>query len=108
MKIIKDLFKHSTKIFNTLKPGDKQQLEEIQRLEEQIKQFQQSDKKEKKEFSISNRLLFKFWFFAMLVVFLGYIAFQSLDILYLILASYIVSIAVEAVIDMFERWKCSR
>ncbi len=42
------------------------------------------------------------------MVFLGFILFKSLDVLYLILTAYIVSIAMEAVVDMFERIKLSR
>jgi len=44
----------------------------------------------------------------MLTVFIGYIFYQSLTIIYLILAAYIVSIAVEAIIDLFQRIHFSR
>jgi predicted PurR-regulated permease PerM len=57
---------------------------------------------------ITNRHFIKFWFVGMLMVFLGFILFKSLDVLYLILTAYIVSIAMEAVIDMFQRLKISR
>lgn len=110
MKIIKDIVKHWTSLFKTFKPENKEQLEEINRLEEQIQALKDSEKstKEKKEFSLRNRDFLKFRGFGMIMVFLWYILFQSLDILYLILAAYIVSIAVEAVIDIFERMKLPR
>lgn len=44
----------------------------------------------------------------MIMVFLGLILFKSLNVLYLILTAYIVSIAMEAVVDMFQRRKLNR
>lgn len=88
---------------------DQQQLAEIERLENEIKQFQEDQKKQKKaEFRITNRDMLKFWFFAMVMTFLWYIIYSSLNIIYLILAAYIVSIAIEAVIILFERYRFSR
>lgn len=42
------------------------------------------------------------------MVFLGFVFFKSLNVIYLILSAYIISIAMEAVIDMFQRTKLSR
>jgi hypothetical protein len=96
---------------NSITPKDKKQREEIKKLENQIKILQEEEKNEKKEkkaMFITNRHFVKFRFFGMVMVFLGYIFFQSLDVLYLILTAYIVSIAMEAVVDMLERRKLTR
>ena len=52
--------------------------------------------------------MLKFWFFAMVMAFLWYMIYSSLNIIYLILAAYIVSIAIEAVVILFERYHFSR
>lgn len=91
-----------------INPTDKKQLDEIKRLEKQIEAFQEEEKKSKKDFRITNRHFVKFWWFGMIMVFLGLILFKSLNVLYLILTAYIVSIAMEAVVDMFQRRKLNR
>lgn len=57
---------------------------------------------------VTNKLFIRFWFVWMLIVFLGFILFESLDVLYLILTAYIISIAMEAVVDIFVRLKVKR
>jgi len=108
MKLFGNIFNHWKKFLSKLSPADKKQLDEIKKLEKQIQEFQEEEKKTKKEMMITNRHFIKFWFVGMLMVFLGFILFKSLDVLYLILTAYIVSIAMEAVIDMFQRLKISR
>ncbi len=108
MKIFGNLFDHGKRFLSKISPADKQQLDEIKKLEKQIQAFQEEEKKTKKEMLITNRHFIKFWFVGMIMVFLGFILFKSLDVLYLILTAYIVSIAMEAVIDMFQRIKLNR
>jgi len=57
---------------------------------------------------LDQRSFFKFWITGVLILFLAYIAFQSLEVIYLILAAYILSLAVEAIIDFFEKRMHSR
>lgn len=47
---------------------------------------------------ISSTTIIKFWVIGAAVVFAAYILFQSLEIVYLILTAYIISIALEAII----------
>ena len=47
--------------------------------------------------------MLKFWLIGLFAIFVAYISYQSLSILYLILASFIVSIAIEAIIDFREK-----
>ncbi len=108
MKIFKNLIKHWTNLIKTLSPEDKQQLAEIKKLEQQIQKHKETEKIDNLWFTPTNRVMFKFWFFAMIAVFLGYILFKSLDVIYLILTAYIISIAIEVVVDLFERMNISR
>lgn len=108
MNLIKNIFNNSNKFIKTLSKEDQQELAELKRLEDEVKELQEAQKKQKKEVRITNRDMIKFWFFAMVIAFLGYVLFSSLDILYLILAAYIVSIAIEAVVLLFERYHLSR
>ena len=108
MKFFKNIFDNGNKFIKTLSKEDQKELAELKRLEDEIKDLQETQRKQKKELRITNRDMIKFWFFAMVIAFLGYILFSSLDILYLILAAYIVSIAIEAVIVLFERYHLSR
>lgn len=45
-----------------------------------------------------------FWVIGVGVVYLGYLAFQSLDLLYLILAAVLISVAMESLISVGEQW----
>ena len=109
MSLFQDIFSNSNRFIKGLTKEDQQQLAEIERLENEIKQFQEDQKKQKKsEFRITNRDMIKFRFLAMVMTFLGYILYSSLNIIYLILAAYIVSIAIEAVVLLFERYRFSR
>lgn len=108
MKVLDNIFNRGKKILTSLSPTDKKQLDEIKKLEKQIQSLQEEEKKDRKEMMITNRHFIKFWFIGMLLVFLWYILFKSLDVLYLILTAYIVSIAMEAVVDMFQRIKFKR
>lgn len=108
MKIFNNIFDQWKKFLSKISPADKQQLDEIKKLEKQIQAFQEEEQKTKSEMMITNRHFIKFWFVGMLIVFLGFILFKSLDVLYLILTAYIISIAMEAVIDMFQRLKFKR
>lgn len=54
-------------------------------------------------FVLDNRAFLRFRLCALIVVAIAYFAFQSLAILYLILAAYIVSLAIEAIIGFFQK-----
>lgn len=45
-----------------------------------------------------------FWVIGVCIVYLGYLAFQSLDLLYLILAAVLISVAMESLISVWEEW----
>ncbi len=52
-----------------------------------------------------NSWMWKFWLVWVIVIYVSYILFQSLNLVYLIIAAYIISIAMETVILFFEKYK---
>ncbi|HCY20758.1 TPA: hypothetical protein DIC40_02705 [Patescibacteria group bacterium] len=70
MKLFGNLIDHGKNFLSKISPADKQQLDEIKKLEKQIQSLQEEEKKEKKDMMITNRHFIKFWFVGMLMVFL--------------------------------------
>ncbi|MBP7848322.1 AI-2E family transporter, partial [Patescibacteria group bacterium] len=56
---------------------------------------------------VAGQFAWKFWLIGAGTALLGYFLFQSLDIIYLILTAFVISIAIENVIRFFQR-RCSR
>jgi len=54
--------------------------------------------------AITFNFLFRTWIVILLIIYIGYIAANSLDILYTIFTAFIISIALEWVISFFSRW----
>jgi predicted PurR-regulated permease PerM len=77
-------------------------------LEKQIQEYKKEESKLKSDVIITNRHMVKFWLMGLFVVFLGYLSFMSLDIIYLILTAYIISIAMEAIVDIFQKRRIGR
>ena len=73
-------------------------------MEQQIEDLQASELKAKTaQVLVTNRMMLKFWLIGLFAIFVAYISYQSLNILYLILAAFIVSLAIEAIIDFREK-----
>jgi hypothetical protein len=70
---------------------------------ESLKAKEQDKKPGVMNFILDNRTFLRFWFWGLVIVAIAYFAFQSLEILYLILAAYIVSLAIEAIIVFFQK-----
>ena len=107
MTIFHKIVKGGADIFKSLKTDNKKQLIELEKLEKRIEEMQWREKKSG-GIVLDQRSFFKFWITGVLILFLAYIAFQSLEVIYLILAAYILSLAVEAIIDFFEKRMHSR
>jgi hypothetical protein len=78
----------------------------LEKLEKQIDSLKAKDTDKKHgvvNFVLDNSAFLRFWFFGLVIVAIAYFAFQSLEILYLILAAYIVSLAVEAIISTLQK-----
>jgi predicted PurR-regulated permease PerM len=57
---------------------------------------------------ISFSFLLKFWLAGVIVFYISYILFQSLNIIYLILTAFIISIAMESIISLFQKFIFNR
>lgn len=112
MKTINDFWSNMKwfleKWFNKIKRTASKELEELEKVEDQLKKLRKSEKGTDNAGFFDWKSMFKFWIIWLLVVFLWYIAFQSLQIIYLIITAYILSVAIEAVIDFFERIRFRR
>lgn len=106
---MKVVVKNIWMIFNKMK----EKTEEIKKVkEEELQRIHELDKKvDKKEFSDKKEwkskydlyYIFIFWLIWIFVLYIAYVLFNSLSLIYLILAAYIISIAMEAIIDLFQR-----
>lgn len=59
--------------------------------------------REKKHSQFGSNFILKFWILGALVAYFGYILFKTLDIVYLILAAFIISMIMDAPITFFSR-----
>lgn len=106
MAFIHKVIKWGSDFFKSFKSDNKKQLAELEKLEKQIESLKIKETEKKPgvvNFVLDNRAFLRFWFCALIVVAIAYFAFQSLEILYLILAAYIVSLAIEAIIGFFQK-----
>lgn len=106
MAFIHKVIKWWSDFFKSFKSDNKKQLAELEKLEKQIESLKAKETEKKPgvfNLSLDNRAFLRFRLCALIIVAIAYFAFQSLEILYLILAAYIVSLAVEAIIQFFQK-----
>jgi predicted PurR-regulated permease PerM len=77
---------------------------ELERLEKKIDEQKKGEKKTIVPFVFTNRMFAKFWIIGMIMIFLGLFVYKSLTIIYLIFMAYIVSLAIEAIIDFIQKY----
>ncbi len=107
MKKLEDFFKNLSKKFTL---NSDKELKELKKVENQLRKLKETENETSKWIwgFFSSKSMFKFWFIGLLVVFLWYLLFQSLEIIYLILTAYIISVAMESIISFFEGIRASR
>lgn len=89
--------------FKSIKSDNTKQLLELEKLEKQLEEQKKQDKKASTvHFAFTNRMFVKFWIFGLIILFLGLFVYKSLSIIYLIFMAYIVSLAMEAIIDLLQ------
>ncbi len=104
MAFIHKIIKGGSDFFKSIKSDNRKQLLELERLEKKIDEQKKHEKKQvTSPVLITNRMLIKFRGFGILVLFLWLLVYKSLNIIYLIFMAYIVSLAIEAIIDFLER-----
>ncbi|MFA6255999.1 MAG: AI-2E family transporter [Candidatus Absconditabacterales bacterium] len=104
MAFIHKIIKGGSDFFKSIKSDNRQQLLELEKLEKKLEEQQKQEKKiAKAPFVVTNRMFLKFWAFGILIIFIGLFVYQSLSIIYLIFMAYILSLAIEAIIDFFQK-----
>jgi len=104
MAFIHKIMKGGSDFFKSIKSDNKKELLELEKLEKKLDEQQKEEKKSTvKPFVFTNRMFLKFWAFGILVIFFGLFIYQSLNIIYLIFMAYIVSLAIEAIIDLLQK-----
>jgi predicted PurR-regulated permease PerM len=87
----------------SFKNENKKQLVELEKLEKKLESLQNKEKKTINNVVFDQKYFLKFWITGVVILLVAYIFFQSLQIIYLIMAAYIMSVAIEAVIEFFEK-----
>ena len=110
MTIFHKIAKHGANFLKSIKSDNSKQIVELERLEKQIVELQNREKEVEKAQAqnpwwrtLSNRTSLKFWLIGILAVFLAYFIFKTADILFLIFTAFIVSLAIESVIEFFQK-----
>ncbi|HBB03888.1 TPA: hypothetical protein DCZ39_03230 [Patescibacteria group bacterium] len=104
MALIHKIIKGGSDFLKSIKSDNKKELLELEKLEKKIdEQKRQERRPAAKPFVFTNRMFVKFWGFGAIVIFLGLFIYQSLSIIYLIFMAYIVSLAMEAIIDFLQQ-----
>lgn len=78
---------------------------EIESIEEKLSKINQSSSDKTIELSSRKDRLFsfRFWIAGIIIGYIGYIAFETLELIYMIIAGIIISIALESIIIIFQR-----
>ena len=112
MSVIKKMFDDGSKFIKTqlalIRNENSKEYEEIKKMEGKLKKLEKTDKESESKNFWSVKGIFKFRLIWLLIVFVGYLWFKSLNIIYLILTAFILSIAMEAIINLFERIRLRR
>ena len=110
MSILHKIAKWWSNFLKSIRPDTSKQEAELERLEKQIIELQQKEKALEKENvqntggrMLTNRGSLKFWLIGFLTFVLAYFIFKTIDILLLIFTAFIVSLAIEAVIEFFQK-----
>ena len=104
MAFIHKVIQGGSDFFKSIKSDNKKQLLELEKLEKKLDEQQKQEKKTiTAPFVFTNRMFLKFRAFGALVLFFWLFIYKSLSIIYLIFMAYIISLAMEAIIDFLQK-----
>lgn len=103
MAFIHKIIKGWSDFLQSIKSDSKKQFLELQKIEKQLEAQKQQEKKTAAPLMLTNRMFVKFWIIGVVVIFLGLFVYKSLSIIYLIFMAYIISLAMEAIIDFLQQ-----
>lgn len=103
MAFIHKVIKGGTDFFQSIKADNRKQLLELEKLEKKLDEQKTQEKKSGIiPFVLTNRMFVKFRALGLVVIFIGLFVYKSLNIIYLIFMAYILSLAIEAIIDVIQ------
>lgn len=76
---------------------------ELEKLEKKLEEQKKEVKPSYAAQMFTNRAFLKFWVIGVIIIFVGIFVYQSLSIIYLIFMAYIISLAMEAIIDFLQK-----
>ena len=102
---IKHTVKAIQKRHRNLEKDKEHQLEAIEKMYANL-EAKDADlqEREKKHSQFGNHFILRFWIFGALVAYFSYILFKTLDVVYLILAAFVISMIMNAPITFFSRY----
>lgn len=104
MAFIHKIIKGGSDFFKSIKSDNRKQLLELEKLEKKLEDQQKQERKPSMaSFVFTNRMFVKFRIIGILVIFIGLFVYKSLSIIYLIFMAYIISLAMEAIIDFLQK-----
>lgn len=104
MAFIQKIIKGGSDFFKSIKSDNRKQLLELEKLEKKLEDQQKQERKPSMaSFVFTNRMFVKFRIIGILVIFIGLFVYKSLSIIYLIFMAYIISLAMEAIIDFLQK-----
>lgn len=104
MALIHKIIQGGSDFFKSIKSDNKKQLLELEKLEKQLDEQQKQEKKTATlPLVLTNRMFLKFRAFGILILFFWLFIYKSLSIIYLIFMAYIISLAMEAIIDFLQK-----
>lgn len=97
-------FTHKTNKFKEdFRLQKKKELSEIENIDREIWSMSgRLLRKTKQDFTIWVQNYFMFWIVWWIIIYVWYLFYQTLSLLYLVFAAYIISIAMESIIDIFQ------
>lgn len=101
LKIFKKVWTLIKRKWNEIKKHQESELEAIEKIDKAAQKL--AAKTKESEWIYNWKFIFSFWLTWALVIYISYLVFQSLSLIYLIFAAFIISIAVESVIEFFQK-----
>lgn len=102
MALLHKIIKGGSDWFKSIRSDSRKQLLELEKLEKKLEAQKKQEKTTIAPFVFTNRMFVKFRGFGVLIIFLWLFIYKSLDIIYLIFMAYIISLAIEAIIDFLQ------
>ncbi len=103
MKFFRKIVDWGSNFFKSIRSDNKKQILELEKLEKKLEEQKKEVKPSYAAQMFTNRAFLKFWVIGVIIIFVGIFVYQSLSIIYLIFMAYIISLAMEAIIDFLQK-----